>query len=84
MSPFHLLPVRGTLFFSVWTALLARLKGYSALRWHFAAGPVGVLVLLRLRPASQLEDAQRKKNDRIGLALSTFTVLAACACEEFL
>ncbi len=64
-----------TLFFCLWSALLARLKGYSAMCWLLGGGLVGVALLCWLPMAGpgQLENGRR--GNRLGLFLSTLSIL---------
>jgi hypothetical protein len=66
------------LFFCLWSASLACLKGYNAACWLLAGGPVGVLVLLRREPTSPREPRKIKQVNRLGLLLSALSILAAC------
>ena len=71
-----------TLFLCLWTVLLARFKGYSALCWFFAGGIVGVLILWRL-PAFP-EPQFRVRANALGTALSALSLLAAMLLKSFL
>lgn len=68
------LPV-ALLFFCLWTALLARLKGYSALCWLFAAGPIGVVLLCKLTRVNLGERQKKSWANRLGLSLSATSLL---------
>jgi hypothetical protein len=83
MISLRLLWLAVTLFFCTWAALLARLKGYSALCWFLAGGPVGVLLLSRLRSVNPREWKERRKANRLGLVLSGASLLAACLCKTW-
>ena len=61
-----------SVFFCLWTALLARLKGYSATCWFLGGGVLGVLLLCRLPLAGPGERAQKARGNRLGLILSLF------------
>jgi len=72
------------LFFCLWSATLACLKGYNAACWLFAGGLVGVLVLSRQAPSSALEPRKIKRFNRVGLLLSVLSILLACGLRTFL
>ncbi len=66
------------LFFCLWTALLARFKGYSATCWLLGGGVVGVAVLCLLPAPGPAEPEKRTKGNRLGLFLSAASLSAAC------
>ena len=78
MKPLQIAAVAALVFFCLWTALLARLKGYSATCWLLAGGIVGVVALCLLpQVAANLGGSKKRKGDLLGLILTVVTVLAA-------
>jgi hypothetical protein len=71
------------LFFCVWAAILARLKGYRARCW-LLAGPAGVLVLCCLPLVGACEPRRQAAGNRLGLFLSLIFLAAAWLAREFL
>jgi hypothetical protein len=67
----------GLFFFWLWTALLARFKGYSAVCWLFGGGIVGLVFLSRLPLAGPADPRKRSKGNLLGLALSCISVITA-------
>jgi hypothetical protein len=84
MDLFRLVISAAMLFFCLWSALLARLKGYSALCWVLAGGPVGVVLLWRLPLAGPCELKRQRKCNRLGLLISTACLLAVCIAKVLL
>ena len=84
MNPLPVLWWGAALLFCLWTSLLARLKGYSALCWLLAGGPVGVLVLCLLPLVSPVERKPRHRANRWGLILSTLSLVTAWWCRAWL
>ena len=70
--------------FCLWSALLARLKGYSAICWMFAGGIVGVVLLCRLPPARSEHFSKRRRFNLLGLLISAVTLLLGGLASEFL
>ena len=61
-------------FFCLWTASLARLKGYSAACWFLAGGAVGVVVLCFLPAVSFGQPQKRIRGNRLGLLMSAVSL----------
>ena len=77
MNPFQLIWFAPLLFFCLWTALLARLKGYSAACWFFGGGVIGVVILCAL-PSVMPTDRDRKRNGSFfGLVVSGVSITVA-------
>jgi len=64
-----------SLFFCLWSALLARLKGYSATCWLLGGGILGVDLLCCLPSAGSAERENGKRGNRLGLFLSGLSML---------
>ena len=76
MKPLPLVTLTTIVFFCLWTALLARLKGYSAACWLLGGGIAGVVILCILPPVPVVQQEQRIKGNLLGLAVSgTVSVL---------
>jgi hypothetical protein len=58
------------MFLCLWTGLMARLKGYSAVCWLFGGGVVGLVLLCRLPVAGPGDWARKARGNRLGLVLS--------------
>ena len=71
-------------FFCLWSALLARFKGYSAACWLLGGGALGVVILFCLPLASPYESAKQRRGNRLGLALSVAFLLAGWLVKQFL
>ncbi len=74
MSRLQILPAAALLFFCLWTALLARFKGYSATCWFLGGGLVGVAVLCRLKAAGPDDRARKTRVNRLGLLMSGLSI----------
>ncbi len=75
MKPLVIILPAVLLFFCLWTAFLARFKGYSAACWFLGGGALGVAVLCLLPPASPLDRARRRRGNLLGLLWSGLSVL---------
>ena len=84
METLHMLAWPALFFFCLWSALLARFKGYSAGCWLLSGGLLGVIVLFRLPLAGPLEQRTQLRGNRLGLGLSLASLLAACLAQHFL
>ena len=74
-------------FFCLWSALLARFKGYSAACWLLGGGALGILILFCLPPANPYEAAKQRRGNRLGLTLSIASLAflpAAWLAQQFL
>jgi hypothetical protein len=71
-------------FFCLWSALLARLKGYSAICWLLSGGAIGVLLLCLLPFASPSRLAQRRRYNLLGLAISALSIFTGWLLRELL
>jgi hypothetical protein len=84
MDSAHIVFWAALVLFCLWSAILARLKGYSAVCWLFAGGMVGVALLCRLPPARSQRAAKRRRANRLGLLLSGASLLLAGLARKFL
>jgi hypothetical protein len=71
-------------FFCLWSALLARLKGYSAICWLLSGGAVGVLVLCLLPSTGPGQLVQKRRCNLLGLAISALSILSGWLLSELL
>jgi hypothetical protein len=67
-------------FFCLWTALLARLKGYSAICWLMGGGAIGVLILCFLPQASRHDWRKKTLGNLLGLILSILSLGTVFLC----
>jgi hypothetical protein len=74
--------VLAALFLCLWTGLLARFKGYSALCWFVAGGPIGIVFLLSL-PANPNKQSRIRANS-LGLLISLFSLTGILLLQHFL
>lgn len=71
-------------FFCLWSALLARLKGYSAICWLLGGGVIGVVLLCQLSPASVGRRQDKIRGNLLGLSISVLTIFAGWWFRELL
>ena len=84
MNSFQTILLAASLFLCLWTATLARLKGYSAVCWLLGGGVIGVLVLCQLPPADHREPKRQWRGNRLGLLMSSASLAIVWLVREFL
>lgn len=77
MQPLQITLLAVLVFFCLWTALFARLKGYSAACWFLSGGFVGVIVLCLLPTATPVQSERKRNANLLGLILSAISVFVA-------